>query len=269
MICFPNCKINLGLSITEKRPDSYHNIETVFYPVPLHDALEVVESNKNEFTCSGIEIPGSREFNLCLKAYSIVKNKFNIPPVKIHLHKVIPTGAGLGGGSSNAAFMIKLLNDLFSLKISVVQMQEIAGNLGSDCSFFIENVPVFAKNKGDVFENIKLDLSDYYLVLAKPDLHISTPDAYSMITPKYAPFPLKDINVSEISEWQDYVINDFEKVVFGKFPEIKSLKEKMYESGAIYAAMSGSGSAVYGIFEKEIDTNDLFKNCFVWQGKLS
>jgi 4-diphosphocytidyl-2-C-methyl-D-erythritol kinase len=269
MICFPNCKINIGLYVTAKRPDSYHNIETIFYPVPLHDALEVIESDKNEFTQSGIDIPGNREANLCLRAYDILQRKFKLPPVKIHLHKVIPTGAGLGGGSSNAAFMIKLLNDTFSLKMDIPQMKQIAANLGSDCSFFIENTPVFATSKGDMFENIKFDLSNYHIVLSKPDLHISTPEAFSMIIPKCAPFLLKEISVAKISEWKDYVSNDFEKVVFNKFPEIKAIKEKMYEAGAVYASMSGSGSAVYGIFEKEIDTKDLFRNCFVWKGKLN
>jgi len=269
MICFPNCKINIGLYVTAKRPDSYHNIETIFYPVPLHDALEVIESDKNEFTQSGITIPGNREANLCLRAYDILQRKFKLPPVKIHLHKVIPTRAGLGGGSSNAAFMIKLLNDVFSLNMNIPQMQEIAANLGSDCSFFIENTPVFATSRGDVFENIEFDLSNYYIVLAKPDLHISTPEAFSLVTPKCAPFLLKEINVTEISEWKDFVNNDFEKVAFHKFPEIKAIKEKMYELGAVYASMSGSGSAVYGIFEKEIDTKSLFNNCFVWQGKLT
>jgi len=148
-------------------------------------------------------------------------------------------------------------------------MQEIAANLGSDCSFFIENTPVFATSRGDVFENIEFDLSNYYIVLAKPDLHISTPEAFSLVTPKCAPFLLKEINVTEISEWKDFVNNDFEKVAFHKFPEIKAIKEKMYELGAVYASMSGSGSAVYGIFEKEIDTKSLFNNCFVWQGKLT
>ncbi|MGD0712149.1 MAG: 4-(cytidine 5'-diphospho)-2-C-methyl-D-erythritol kinase [Bacteroidales bacterium] len=269
MICFPNCKINIGLYITEKRPDSFHNIETIFYPVPLHDALEVIESNKNEFTLSGIDIPGNREANLCLRAYDILLRKFKLPPVKIHLHKAIPTGAGLGGGSADAAFMIKLLNDVFSLNMNITQMQEIAANLGSDCSFFIENIPLYATNKGDVFENIKLDLSKYHIVLAKPDLHISTSEAFSLIAPKKAAFQLNKIESKKMKEWKKHIVNDFEEVVFRKFPEIKAIKEKMYESGAVYASMSGSGSTVYGIFKKEINIKGLFDNCFAWQGKLN
>lgn len=268
MICFPNCKINIGLYITEKRPDAYHNIETVFYPVPMCDVLEIAENNKNEFTLSGLKIPGSRESNLCLKAYDIVKKKYNLPPVKIHLHKAIPTGAGLGGGSSNAAFMIKLLNDTFMLNMTNAQMQDIAVNLGSDCSFFIENKPVFATNKGDIFESINLDLSKYHLLLVKPHIHISTPDAFSMLKPRKALFSLKNIDTDKINEWKNYVTNDFEGPLFSKFPEIKMIKEKMIDRGAVYASMSGSGSAVYGIFETSVDTRGLFKGCFTWQGKL-
>jgi len=268
MICFPNCKINLGLFVTEKRPDGYHNIETIFYPVPLCDILEVVESNKNEFTISGNKIPGNKKSNLCLKAYDILRKKFDLPPVKIHLHKVIPTGAGLGGGSSNAAFMIKLLNDTFSIGMNVHQMQEVAGNIGSDCSFFLENKAVFASNKGDVFNKLKLDMSRYHLLLVKPDIHISTPYAYSLIKPKKSSFSLTKIDVKKIHEWKNYIVNDFEIPVFKKYPEIKMIKEKMYKSGAVYSSMSGSGSSVYGIFEKAIDTKKLFDNCYVWQGKL-
>jgi 4-diphosphocytidyl-2-C-methyl-D-erythritol kinase len=268
MICFPNCKINIGLYITNKRPDSYHNIETVFYPVPLCDILEITENSKNEFMLSGLEIPGSRESNLCLKAYDIVKKEYKLPPVKIHLHKAIPAGAGLGGGSSDAAFMIKLLNDTFSLNMTNTQMQDIAGNLGSDCSFFIENKPVFASNKGNVFESINLDLSKYYLLMVKPNAHISTPVAYSMVEPRKALFSLKNIDTNNINEWNNYVTNDFEAPLFSKFPEIKIIKEKIIDLGAIYASMSGSGSAVYGIFESHVETADLFDGFFMWQGKL-
>jgi len=269
MICFPNCKINLGLFVTEKRTDGYHTIETVFYPLPVCDILEVVKSDKMEFTISGNEIPGSKESNLCLKAYDILQQRYDLPSVKIHLHKVIPTGAGLGGGSSNAAFMIKLLNELFSVNLNNSQMQEIAGTLGSDCAFFIENKPAFATGKGDVFTNLKLDLSNYHLLLVKPDVHVSTPEAYSFINPQKSSFSLANIDVAIIHEWKTYIKNDFENVVFVKFPEIKMIKEKMYQSGAIYASMSGSGSSVYGIFEKKIDAKNLFNNCFVWQGKFN
>jgi 4-diphosphocytidyl-2-C-methyl-D-erythritol kinase len=268
MICFPNCKINPGLFIIEKRQDGYHNIETLFCPVPLCDVLEVVEGDKNEFTISGIAVPGGSESNLVIKAYEMLKKRYDLPCVKIHLHKVIPTGAGLGGGSSNAAFMIKLLDEVFSLQMSKEQMRDVAGMLGSDCSFFIENKSVFATGRGDVFENVGIDLSNYFLLLVKPAVHISTPYAYSLVEPRPAPFDLRKIDVTKISEWRNYVENDFEKPVFAIYPELKGIKEKLYELGAVYAAMSGSGSALYGIFKEEVDLKGLFDGCFVWQGKL-
>ena len=268
MICFPNCKINLGLFITEKRPDGYHNIETLFYPVPLCDVLEMTEGNKNEFTISGIDIPGGYESNLVIKAYEILRNRFKLPCINVHLHKVIPTGAGLGGGSSNAAFAIKLLSDLFSLKLSKEQMLDVAGLLGSDCSFFIENNPVYATNKGDIFENVNLDLSPYTLLLVKPPVHISTPIAFWLVQPHKAPFHLKNINIAKIKEWKSCVENDFEKPLFTIHPEIKRITETLYEIGALYASMSGSGSAVFGLFNDEVDISGLFKDCFTWQGKL-
>jgi len=268
MICFPNCKINIGLNITEKRLDGYHNIETIFYPVSLCDIIEIVESSKTEFTTSGNIIPGNIDSNLCIKTYNILKEKFDLPPVKIHLHKVIPTGAGLGGGSADAAFMIKLLNDIFSINMSNEQMHEIASKLGSDCAFFIHNKAVFATEKGDVFHNLNIELSNYNLLLVKPDIHISTPEAYSLIKPKKPSVSLAYIDVSKIHEWKNDIKNDFEEVVFNKFPEVKNIKEEMYNAGAVYASMSGSGSAVYGIFENKIDIKNIFNNCFVWQGKL-
>ncbi len=269
MICFPNCKINLGLYITEKRPDSYHNIETLFYPVPLCDVLEINEGNKNEFTVTGIDIPGGYESNLVIKAYEILRAKFKLPFIRVHLHKVIPTGAGLGGGSSNAAFMIKLLDEFFSLNLSKEQMQDVAGLLGSDCSFFIENKPVFATNKGDVFENVDLDLGAYSLLLVKPDVHISTPYAYSLAQPHKASFNLKNIDILKINEWKANIENDFEKPVFALHPELKLIKEKLYNMGALYASMSGSGSAIYGLFKEAVDVEGLFTDCFTWQGKLN
>jgi 4-diphosphocytidyl-2-C-methyl-D-erythritol kinase len=268
MICFPNCKINIGLFITEKRNEGYHNLETIFYPLPLYDILEITEGEKNEFTTSGLVIQGSRESNLCIKAYDSLRGKYKLPPVKIHLHKAIPTGAGLGGGSSDAAFMLKLLNDNFSLNIEKEELLYTASKLGSDCAFFIENKPVFAKNKGEYFENISLDLKNYFLVLVKPDVHISTPEAYSLINPRKAPYSLKNIDITQISEWKNFITNNFEEPLFQKFPEIKNIKEKLYNAGAIYASMSGSGSAVYGIFNEVVDLSELFPGNFIWQGKL-
>jgi 4-diphosphocytidyl-2-C-methyl-D-erythritol kinase len=268
MICFPTCKINIGLFITEKRTDGYHNLETIFYPVPLNDILEITEGIKNEFTSSGLVIPGNRESNLCIKAYDSLRGKYKLPPVKIHLHKAIPTGAGLGGGSSDAAFMLKLLNDHFALNIGKEELLDTASRLGSDCAFFIESKPVFAKNKGDYFENSSINLKNYFLVLVKPDVHISTPEAYSLIKPRKAPYSLKNIDIAQINDWKNFIINDFEEPLFLKFPEIKNIKETLYNAGAIYASMSGSGSAVYGIFKDAVDLSELFNRHFVWQGQL-
>ena len=269
MICFPNCKINIGLFITEKRNDNYHNIETVFYPVPLYDVLEIVKSKHNQFTVSGLEIDGNENSNLIIKSYNILKEKFKLPPLNIYLHKIIPMGAGLGGGSSNAAFMVKLLNDSFLLNISNKQMIEIVGKIGSDCPFFIENKVKFASEKGDSFKNINLNLSNYNLLIVKPSVNISTQIAYSLIKQKKPSFNLENIDIKDIDNWKNYVINDFEEPLFLKFPKIKAVKEKLYNLGAVYASMSGSGSAVYGVFKNPVNTSNLFNDCFVWQGKLN
>jgi len=270
MISFPNCKINLGLHVTEKRTDGFHNIETVFYPVQLYDILEIIKSDKgNSFESSGIDIPGNISSNLVLCAYELLKKDFDLSPVQVYLHKIIPIGAGLGGGSSDAAFAIKILNELFFLKISDVEMMHYASRLGSDCAFFIENKPVFACGKGDEFTNIKIDLSGYIICLVKPDISVNTAEAYSLIKPDKKKISIEEIVRMPIEQWKDVLINDFEKPVFKKYPQIKIIKEKMYESGAFYASMSGSGSAVYGIFEKEVSLkNNFAEDYFVWEGKL-
>ena len=268
MICFPNCKINIGLSVTRKRDDGFHDIETVFYPVPLNDILEIAENKEDVFLSSGIEIPGDPDSNLCLKVLRKMREIKNIPCVKIHLHKAIPTGAGLGGGSSDAAFMIKLLNEAFSLNLTNDLMSHIAAELGSDCPFFIENNPIFASGRGNDFLDINLSLGNFYILIVKPGIHVNTAMAYSLIKPAKPNFCLKNINVQNIDSWKDSVVNDFELPVFSKFPEIKTIKDKIYECGAIYCSMSGSGSAVYGLFKNPVATSGLFDNCFVWQGKL-
>ena len=269
MICFPNCKINLGLNIVEKRNDGFHNIESIFYPVPLNDILEIVKSEKIVFTMSGNKIQGPADSNLCIKAYRLLQEKYELPPINIHLHKVIPTGAGLGGGSSNAAFMIKLINSYFSLNMSIAQMQETARNIGSDCAFFIENKPVLATQKGDTFKDCQIDLTNYHIMLVKPNIHVSTPEAYSLITPKKTTFPLTKIQNTSMNEWKECINNDFEKVIFEKHPEIKKIKERLYEMGAIYSSMSGSGSCVYGIFDKTVPIPNIFNSYFTWQGLLN
>ena len=269
MISFPNCKINIGLCITNKRKDGFHDIETVLYPLPLNDVLEIIKSDKNEFLVSGLSLQGSGEDNLCLRAYEILKKRFDIPPVKIHLHKVIPSGAGLGGGSANAAFTLKMLNELFKLGLSVLQLQEIASTLGSDCAFFIKNIPVFAKGKGNNFGKLRLKLDNYYILLVKPSVHISTAYAYSLVKPRATTVNLKNLDEENICDWKSTIANDFEEYLFPKFPELKAIKEKLYSLGALYVSMSGSGSCLYGIYEKSVEIKTAFHPYFSWQGKLN
>ena len=252
MVVFPNAKINIGLNIVAKRPDGFHNIESIFYPVvDVYDVLEIIESKILKFTSSGIDIPGRNEDNLCLKAYHLLKKEFNIPPVHIHLLKAIPIGAGLGGGSSDAAFTLKLLNEKFALQLSDDQLMDYARKLGSDCAFFIKNKPVYAFHKGDEFEPIDLDLSAYKIKIAYPNIHIGTAEAYDGVAPRASKNDLRKLKVDAIQEWKNDVKNDFEKTILPHYPAIQELKEKFYDQGALFASMTGSGSAVFGIFGKK------------------
>ncbi|HEX8377200.1 MAG TPA: 4-(cytidine 5'-diphospho)-2-C-methyl-D-erythritol kinase [Pedobacter sp.] len=257
MLTFPNAKINIGLNIISRRSDGYHNLETVFYPVKIKDALEVIEADELSFESSGIEIPGYANENLCLKAYELLKNDFEIPPVKIHLHKQIPIGAGLGGGSADAAFFIRLMNDKFSLGLDTEGMENYARNLGADCAFFVQNKPVYAYGKGDKFSNISLDLTPHYLVLVMPSVHVSTGEAYRGVKPGAPKKSLKDQIVLTIENWKAEIKNDFEESIFKNHSSIRGVKAALYEAGALYASMSGSGASVYGIFTKEIKLPDL------------
>lgn len=253
MIAFPNAKINIGLNIIEKRKDGFHNIESIFYPIfDLVDVLEIIELKKkttSSFSSSGILIPGELEDNLCLKAYYLLKKEYNLPNVAIHLHKAIPIGAGLGGGSSDAAFTLKILNTLFKLNLSEEKLMFFARKLGSDCAFFIKNKPVFAYEKGDEFIDVNLDLSDYKIKINYPNIHIGTAEAYAGLTPTQPSFCLKKIEQLSIDLWKDKIKNDFEVSIFPKNKKIETQKKLFYKQGAIYASMTGSGSAVYGIFK--------------------
>lgn len=260
MIYFPNAKINIGLHITERRSDGYHNLESVFYPVKIKDALEVVESAVLQFSSSGIVIPGNIDDNLCVKAYHLLKQDFDLPPVHIHLHKHIPIGAGLGGGSSNAAFFLKLMNEKFGLTLSDAQMEAYCRRLGADCAFFIQNKPVFAFGKGDEFEPTDLDLSAYFLVLVMPDVQVSTAEAYRGVEPSKPVLAITDLIKNSPEEWKKGLKNDFEPSVFEKFPVIRGVKAALYEAGALYASMSGSGSSVYGIFSEPVKLDQLEKS---------
>ena len=249
MILYPNAKINLGLNIESKRSDGYHNISSVFYPIyNCFDILEIVSSNSFLFTSSGISIPGSN--NLCTKAYDLLKLKFNIPAVHIHLHKKIPIGAGLGGGSSDGAFVLKGLNDLFKLNISNKTLKDLALELGADCPFFIENEPKYITGIGDLMENIKLDLSMYEIRLVDSKIHINTKNAYSNIVPKSQKLKLSELIRKPIRLWKDLITNDFEQTVFKNYPKLSKVKENLYEKGAIFSSMTGTGSTIYGLFKK-------------------
>jgi len=252
MVLFPNCKINLGLNIVGKRSDGYHDLETVFYPIQIKDAVETIEKEKFEFSITGLAIDGQRENNLCIKAYHLLKKDFpQLPSVQIHLHKTIPVGSGLGGGSADGAFTLKLLNKKFDLSLSEKQLIDYALQLGSDCPFFILNKPCFATGRGETLTQADIDLSKFKVVIVHPGIHISTAWAFSNIKPAVPAKSLKEIIQQPISTWKEELKNDFEEPVFKKYSEIKNIKDELYDAGAVYSSMSGSGSAVYGIFEKD------------------
>jgi len=274
MIVFPNCKINLGLHILNKREDGYHNLETVFYPLQLRDALEVVRRDDGRqttddthhspltthisFSSTGLPIAGDEANNLCIKAYNLLKKDFPaLPPVQMHLHKAIPMGAGLGGGSADGAFALKLLNHKFQLGLSTQQLIDYALQLGSDCPFFIVNKPCFATGRGELLETVELDLSVYKFAIVNPGIHVNTGWAFANLSGRSKrpdseqKADLKKIIQQPISTWKDQLTNDFEEPVSKAHPEIARIKQRLYDAGAVYASMTGSGSTVFGIFEKE------------------
>ena len=266
MISFPNAKINLGLHVVEQRADGFHNIETVFYPVSMYDILEIVPSEKEgvELTSSGLPVPGDSGSNLIIKAENLLSSGIRHPAllslreterrsngIHLHLHKVIPMGSGLGGGSSDGAYTLRMLNELYNLDLSISQLQDLARQLGSDCAFFIENKPAYATGKGDQFEPVNLDLSGYQIIVVVPPVHISTPEAYSMVKPRQPIQSMREIIRLPIEQWTQHLINDFEEPVMNRYPLIREIKEELYNHGAIYAAMSGSGAAVFGIFSSQ------------------
>ncbi len=272
MLSYPNAKINIGLNITAKRPDGYHNIETVFYPIPLHDVLNVEISESCTDYCvsvTGIETGSDPEKNLVIKAYRLLQKDYNLPPVDISLIKNIPVGAGLGGGSSDAAFMLTTLNEIAGLNLSYKKLEVYASQLGADCPVFVRNKPVFATGIGNEFSSVALTLKNYYLILVKPDIFVSTPEAYSLVTPCKPAESLQQLIKLPVSDWKNNIINDFESSVFKRYPRIEQIKNQLYADGALYASMSGSGSAVYGIFDNEPGLTGSFDDCFVTGGKLS
>ena len=271
MITYPNAKINIGLFVTEKRTDGYHNLETIFYPIPLKDKIEchISDTNDSSLIITGIRIDGNTSDNLVMKAYNLLKLSHNLPNLNFTLEKNIPFGAGLGGGSADAAFVLTLLNTTYNLGLSIAELEYIASKIGADCPFFIQNIPVFATGIGNEFHPISFSLSGYFLVLVKPPIHVSTPQAYKNINPQKPDFDLKTIHLLPIKEWKHVIFNDFETNVFIQHPEIEQIKDSLYQQGALYASMSGSGSSVFGIFPKQVNITNLFQNSFVWSGFLA
>ncbi len=257
MTVFPNSKINLGLRILRKRKDGYHDLETIFYPIPLTDILEITPYNVYlktftiPFTKSGFVIEGDPSDNLCIKAYKMLRKDFpQVTNIQMHLHKAVPAGAGLGGGSADAAFTLLLLNKEFNLGLSIEELTQYALKLGSDCPFFIINKPCYATSRGEALEPIELDLSAYKIVVINPGIHINTGRAFLNIKPGVPEVSVKEIIARPIERWKDELINDFEKSVFNEHREIVEIKDQLYVKGAIFASMSGSGSTVYGLFPK-------------------
>lgn len=276
MITFPVAKINLGLNVVKRRPDGYHNLETVFYPIPISDALEVTLMNPkfpSPFDCdlkvTNISIEGDEQRNLVVRAYQLLKQKFpELPRVHAHLHKSIPTQAGMGGGSSDCAYMIRLLNEQFQLGLTTQQMQQQAAQLGADCAFFILSQPAYAEGVGERLEPVNLDLSHYWIAVVRPDIPVPTKEAFSLIHPQQPLKNCRDVIMQPIETWREDLVNDFEKSVFPIHPEIGAIKERLYELGAIYAAMSGSGSAVFGLFSERIKISEHFPEMFTYCSHL-
>lgn len=251
MIRFPQAKINLGLRVLAKRADGYHEIETCMYPIPLNDILEIIPNHPEELNLSGIPVDGNPNDNLIWKAYRLLKDEYELPSCYIHLNKQIPMGAGLGGGSSDASMVLTMLNELYHLELSSTRLEEYAAELGSDCPFFIDSTPKIAKGRGELLEHISIDLSGYYLKLVKPDVHIGTAEAYRGIVPAGLIEPIGNILKQDVRDWQGTLLNDFEDSIFRRYPELERIKETLYGEGAEYAAMSGSGSTLFGLYKKE------------------
>jgi 4-diphosphocytidyl-2-C-methyl-D-erythritol kinase len=274
MISFPNCKINIGLNILRKRTDGFHDIETVFFPLDLCDILEIIPTEGEsrgavKLSVSGTEIDCLPQQNLCVRAYELLKADFTLPSVNIHLHKVIPSGAGLGGGSSDAAFTLKILSEKFELGLSEDDLCKYASKLGSDCAFFIKNRPVLAYGRGDYFRELTMQVFDFEIIVIHPGIHVSTAEAYNGAQPGLPGERLEDLIRLPPEKWNGKIVNDFELNIASKYPVISEIKSKLYSMGAVYASMSGSGSAVYGLFKGTVPTlSEQFPDMFLWKGRI-
>jgi 4-diphosphocytidyl-2-C-methyl-D-erythritol kinase len=266
MVIFPNAKINLGLSVNRKRNDGFHDIESIFYPIGLCDALEYIpESDLSENESLSYSGPFPVEGrDICLKLTGMLRDSFSFPPLRMHIYKNIPAGAGLGGGSADAAFLLKSLNELYSFGLNPVQLEEWAARIGSDCPFFIRNHPSLVTGKGEYLQDIPLDLKGYYFLLIYPGIHASTAEAYKEVVPSLKSANLKEITRKPVNQWKHLVMNHFENPVFRKYPLLADIKKELYDVGAIYASMTGSGSAMYGLFDSEIKIPQQFSHYFIF-----
>lgn len=270
MVSFPPCKINLGLHVVRKRNDGFHDIETCFYPLPFTDILEIIPGDSFAFTTSGMDIPGDQNDNLCVRAYRMLRDEGYLHSnALIHLHKIIPSGAGLGGGSSDAAHTLRLLNTTFDLNLSIPQLENFAARLGSDCAFFVHNTPMMGSGRGEVLTPVDVPLNGKFLVLLNPGIHVSTAVAFAGVSPNASRVSIASLVQEPVTAWRTLLVNDFEQTVFAGYPAIREIKEKLYAAGAIYAAMTGTGSSVYGIFSEEFEMSDLAeKHILLWKGVL-
>ncbi len=269
MIVFPNGKINLGLSVLNKRTDGFHNIESVVYPVPIYDALEFQPSRKFTLSLYGMKIPGEIENNIVFKAWKLLRDAYQIPPIDIKLYKGIPIGSGLGGGSSDAVFLIKCLNEYFELGLSTEILFQLAEKLGSDCPFFVKNSVSLIQGRGEILKSMDLSLKGKHIVIVRPEIQISTQEAFQEIEPSKPKIELIEVVSLPIEQWQDKLVNDFERLIFRKQPTIKEIKTVLKNEGALYTSLTGSGAAIYGIFEYTIDLKNNFPDYFVWDGILN
>jgi 4-diphosphocytidyl-2-C-methyl-D-erythritol kinase len=268
MLAFPGCKLNLGLHILAKRKDGYHDIETCFFPIPWTDVLEFLPAAKWSFECTGLPIAGNVADNLCVKAYELLKNDFSLPAVAGHLHKILPMGAGLGGGSADGAHTLRILNQLFHLHLSANQLAAYAMRLGSDCSHFLQDRTTIGRGRGEILVPLELTLKGHFLVVVSPEVQVSTAEAYSRVIPQTVQEDLADILRLPIHQWRDRLTNHFEATVFERYPALEQIKKSLYEVGAVYASLSGSGASLYGIFTKQISREEHFQGMNGWSGWL-
>jgi 4-diphosphocytidyl-2-C-methyl-D-erythritol kinase len=269
MVAFPPCKINLGLKVLHRRADGYHDIDTCFYPVPRTDILEVVPASEFSFTSSGLTITGVNDENICVKAYKLLQQEFDLPPAAIYLHKLIPAGAGLGGGSSDATWTLRTLNEVFDLAMDDSRLADYASRLGSDCPFFIHSTPMIGNGRGELLSSTSISLKGKYIVIVRPDIHVSTQLAYQAIVPDLQVTSIREIiETFSPEQWRDRLSNQFEPFVMKRYPAIARIRDDLYASGALYASMSGSGSAVFGLFRTEVNLAQAFTGYDCWSGWL-